>query len=147
MNKQPLVTVVVLFLIAAALSTIFAIVNKLPYEFGGTGNPETVAVDSINHGTAISPPLTTLVIFAVLTALTLRQNWLGVVGLVGNLLLAILFLVAGLAEPILRRTLQAPSMSLVGVVTIGLSALNFFLLLMILIYDVKGLMARRRASA
>ena len=147
MNTRPFVTVVILFLVAAALSTIFAILNKLPYEVDGTGNPETVAVDSISHGTAISPPLSVLVIFAVLTALALRPNWLGLVGLVGNLLLAVLFLVAGLAEPILRRTLQAPSMSLVGIVTIGLSALNFFLVLMILIHDVKGLIARRRASA
>jgi len=86
MSTRPLVTVVVLFLIATAFSTIFAILNKLPYEFGGTGNPETVAVDSISHGTAISPPLTALVIFAALTALPFRRGWLGIVGLVGDML-------------------------------------------------------------
>lgn len=110
-------------------------------------NLETVAVDSISHGTAISPPLTTLVIFVALTALSLRLIWLGVVGLVGNLLLGILFLVAGLGEPIIRRILQAPSFGLVGAVTIGLSAITFFLLLIILIYDMKGLIARWHASA
>ena len=126
MSTRPLVTVVVLILIAATFSTIFAILNKLPYEFGGTGNPETVAVDSISHGTAISPPLTALAIFVALTALSLRRNWLGVVGLVGNLLLAILFIVAGFGEPIIRRILQAPSFNLVGAVTIGLSAITVF---------------------
>jgi len=146
MSTRPLVTVVVLFLIATAFSTIFAILNKLPYEFGGTGNPETVAVDSISHGTAISPPLTALVIFAALTALTFRRGWLGIVGLVGDMLLTVLFLVAGLAEPIIRRTLQAPSLGVAGVATIGLSAVNIVLLLLLLFFGVKELRARRQQA-
>jgi len=146
MSTRPLVTVVVLFLIATAFSTIFAILNKLPYEFGGTGNPETVAVDSISHGTAISPPLTALVIFAALTALTFRRGWLGIVGLVGDMLLTVLFLVAGLAEPIIRRTLQAPSLGVAGVATIGLSAVNIVLLLLLLFFGVKELRTRRQQA-
>jgi len=54
--------------------------------------------------------------------------------------------VAGLAEPIIRRTLQAPSLGVAGVATIGLSAVNIVLLLLLLFFGVKELRARRQQA-
>ena len=108
-------------LIYSMISTVFAILNKLPYEFGGTGSPDTVAADSLTHGTAISPPITVLILLAVLAILTSRRGWIGTVAIIGVILLAILFLVAGLGEPIIWRTLQARTFGMFEFAVLGLS--------------------------
>ena len=146
MWKRPLFTISILLLIYSAISTVIAILNKLPYEFGGTGNPNTVAADSLTHGTTISPPLIALVILAVFTTLTLRRGWLGVVGVVGVTLFALLFLIAGLGEPIIWRTLRAGRFGIVEIVLLALTGAGFMLSLWMLFFSARELINRRQAQ-
>ena len=144
MEKRPLTIVTVLLIVFAGLSTIFAIANKLPYEFGGTGDPNTVVADSITHGTAMSPPITVLILLVILAILTLRRGWLGIVGILGAMLLAILFLVAGLAEPIIWRTLQVRTFGVFEFLILALSVAGFTLSLCMLIFGYTELLKRRQ---
>ena len=146
MWKRPLITIIMFLLIYSMISTVFAILNKLPYEFGGTGSPDTVAADSLTHGTAISPPITVLILLAVLAILTSRRGWIGTVAIIGVILLAILFLVAGLGEPIIWRTLQARTFGMFEFAVLGLSLVGFILSLCTLIFGYRELIERRRAQ-
>jgi hypothetical protein len=86
---------VITFAVAGTVVGIFA---RLPYQFGGTGDPARVSEDFIGKGTAVSPPLVALAALIVAMAAAARG---GVVGRVGSGLLALLaavFFVATLGE-------------------------------------------------
>lgn len=51
----------------------YCIVHKLPYEFGGIGDPNNVAQDFVRGGgTALSAPLVPLLVLAVFI---IRERW------------------------------------------------------------------------
>jgi len=136
--------VVLLVLGVMGVSTVFAIINKLPYEVGGTGDPNTVAADFITRGTAISPPLFILLVLLLCAGLTLRRGWVGTVGVVGIILLGILALVAGLQEPIVWRTLQAPVFGVFEIGILVLESLSLLLALAMIVFGVLTLIERNR---
>jgi hypothetical protein len=81
-------TVIVLNLILQFIGALISIAWKLPYEFGGTGDPDNVTQDFLTGGgTALSAPLVPLLIVAVFLILAARRDeW-------GRLLLAASFCV------------------------------------------------------
>jgi hypothetical protein len=64
------------FVLLSLALTAFAIAERVPHRFGGSGAREDVAADAFARGTGISAPLVFLIVFAVLLALTwLPGRW------------------------------------------------------------------------
>jgi hypothetical protein len=82
----------------ASVGTVIGVAARLPYQFGGVGDPGRVAEDFVARGTAVSPPLVALVILVVAIIIAAQR---GLVGRIGSALLAVLaaiFLVPTLGE-------------------------------------------------
>ena len=95
----PSVWAAIALLAWSLLATVVAIVEKLPYEFGGRGDPDTVAGDSITSGTALSAPLTALGVLVLATALAAASNRrMRTTGRLLFAFLAVVFTIAGLGE-------------------------------------------------
>lgn len=118
-----------LFVVALAfgaftlVATGVGIARRLPYQFGGTGGPDSVAVDALLHGTGISAPLVFVVVIIVLAWVAGRRSpRLGGIGAAAIVaLLGVVGIIAGLMEPALR-TLD-PLVTPIAVVGIGLAVL------------------------
>jgi hypothetical protein len=87
-----------------------------------------------------------LVVLAALTALELRRGWFGILGIIGVTLLMILFLIAGLAEPIVWRILRAGTFGILEFAVLGLSVAGIILSLCILFFSAKELIQRRQVQ-
>ena len=74
MRSSKLPLLVSLYLLNAGIGTVVAVARKLPYLFGGPGDPATIAIDFPTKGTAMSPPLTAMFLLAALTLLVLRKD-------------------------------------------------------------------------
>lgn len=99
--RQRLVAAGLLYLAVAAVGAFVAVTQKLPYHFGGDGDPNNVWGDFVHgSGTAMSPPLGVLALFVVAMAVATRRNWLGRVGIALMVLFGLAFLVGGLGEPL-----------------------------------------------
>jgi hypothetical protein len=81
--------------------TVVAIDHGWAAELGKVGDPDDVSGEWISRGTLFTPPLAPLLAQAALTALALvrRRVWQIVAG-AGLAILGVLYLVAGLAEPV-----------------------------------------------
>jgi hypothetical protein len=71
----------------AIVGTAIGIAARLPYQFGGVGDPARVAEEFVTRGTAVSPPLVALAILAVAILIAAQR---GLVGRIGSALLAVL---------------------------------------------------------
>lgn len=74
-------------LVLAVVGTAIGIAARLPYQFGGIGEPSRVGEDFVTRGTAVSPPVVALVILAIAIVIAMQR---GLVGRLGSALLAIL---------------------------------------------------------
>jgi hypothetical protein len=116
------VPVAVVFFALQAIGTIVATLNKLPYEVGGQGDPDTVARDFlIGGGTALSGPLPVLILLAFLIWLGRRHSGWGMVGLIGTVLLGVVAGVFGAQEPIAARMLQESRFGLLEATVVSVS--------------------------
>jgi hypothetical protein len=82
----------------AMVGTVIGVAARLPYQFGGVGDPARIAEDFVARGTAVSPPLVALMILVVAIIIAAQR---GRVGRIGSSLLAVLaaiFLVPTLGE-------------------------------------------------
>lgn len=82
----------------AIVGTVIGVGARLPYQFGGVGDPAAVAEDFVTRGTPVSPPLVALVILVVAILIAAQR---GLVGRIGSALLALLaaiFLLPTLGE-------------------------------------------------
>jgi hypothetical protein len=82
----------------AIVGTAIGIAARLPYQFGGVGDPARVAEEFVTRGTAVSPPLVALAILAVAILIAAQR---GLVGRIGSALLAVLgavFIIPTLGE-------------------------------------------------
>src|SRR5262245_58139777 len=110
MQTSRVVTVTVLNLILQFIGALISIAWKLPYEFGGTGNPDNVMQDFIRGGgTALSAPLIPLLFVVMFLILASRRDAWGTLATGCIVLCSLLFIVAGVQEPILWRTLRSSS--------------------------------------
>jgi hypothetical protein len=99
-SNVALFIVSLLYISVAAIATIVAIVRNLPQDLFGMATGQSAAQEFITLGTAISPPVSVLILQLLLTFLVTSRQWWGTVGVVALGLLGILYLVAGAGEPI-----------------------------------------------
>lgn len=88
----------ILLLALMVVGTVVAIVAQWPAQFGGRGDPNDVPSEFLTRGTALSPPLVPLILFAVGTALLVRRDSWAVVGMVLNILLSVAFIIGSVGE-------------------------------------------------
>lgn len=99
--RQRLAMAAGLYVVFASLGTFIAVTQRLPYHFGGDGDPNNVWRDFVQgSGTAMSPPLGALALFAVATLLAMVRHWVGRIGAVVTVLLGLVFLIGALGEPL-----------------------------------------------
>jgi len=103
------------------VATGVGIARRLPYQFGGTGDPDSVGADALLHGTGVSAPLVFVVVIIVLAWVAGRGGWIGIAAAALVALLGMVGILAGLMEPALR-TLD-PLITPIAVLGIGLAAL------------------------
>jgi len=143
-NRLPISAVLVL--LVASIGAAISIVARMPYEVGGKGDPNTVLQDFISGGgTALSPPLAPMVLMALCILLSPGRRWWGIVGIVGAVLLGLVFLVAGIQEPVLWRALTTWTFGplAAGVVVVGV--LGPLLSLLLVLSGIWELIERWRA--
>jgi hypothetical protein len=101
---------VVANLIGMTIGAVISIQQRMPYEFGGHGDPSRVASDFIGGGgTAVAPPLSIMVILAVLGAFAaLRGKW-ATIPLALICVLAIIGGIGFLGEPHTWRVVRPSS--------------------------------------
>ena len=92
-----------LYISVASIATIVAVVRNLPQDLFGFATGNSAAQEFITLGTAISPPLSVLILQLLLTFLMTSRRWWGTVGVAALGLLGILYLVAGAGEPIVGQ--------------------------------------------
>jgi hypothetical protein len=94
--------VAVAFGLYTVIATAVGIAQRLPYQFGGAGDPDSVTQDALVHGTGISAPLifVTVIILLAYIATRSRRASIPAAALVG--LLSVVGIAAGLMEPALR---------------------------------------------
>jgi hypothetical protein len=103
------------------LATGVGVAQRLPYQFGGRGDPDSVAADAFLHGTGVSAPLVFVVVIIVLAWVAGRRGWIGIAAAAVVALLGMVGIIAGLMEPALR-TLD-PLVTPIGLLGIGLAIL------------------------
>jgi len=99
-----LVASTIFYIVIALLAGLVAIVENLPAEFGGSSTGLPVTQDFLyGMGTAISPPLYTVMIQIVLLIVALRKDHWGTIGVLGLALIGLLTFIGALSEPINRK--------------------------------------------
>lgn len=128
MWRRRLFSTCLLLLVLMIVGAVVSIAAEWPAQFGGEGDPDEVASEFLSRGTALAPPLAPLVLFAVFTALTMRRDVWGAVGIVGVMLLSLLFIVGSLGEAFAGPTPDVPRAALItsGVVGAFLSLVVLF---------------------
>jgi hypothetical protein len=125
-----LVLVAALLWLEVWIGTAVAIRKGLPYGVGGEGNPDDVWGDFVQGGgTALSPPLVIVVLFGILILLATRTGWPGRLGAAGLTLLAILFLVTILGEPMARQVMTPSDMAFPETLLVAFSLVSSVLML------------------
>lgn len=119
MSRSRLLLACGVLLVLFVFGTIVAIVAQWPAQFGGAGDPDEVATEFLSRGTALSPPLAPIVLFAVFTALAIRHNGWGTAGVVGVMLLSIVFIIGSLGEAFAPSTPDVPSSALITSGVVG----------------------------
>lgn len=97
-RQRRLRSLCVLLLALTVVGTVVAIGAEWPAQFGGRGDPNDVPSEFLTRGTALSPPLAPMILFAVGTALLVRRDRWGVVGLVLTTLLSAVFVIGSVGE-------------------------------------------------
>lgn len=103
------------------VATGVGIARRLPYQFGGTGDPDAVGADAFLHGTGVSAPLVFVVVIIVFAWVAGRGGWIGIAAAAVVALLGVVGIIAGLMEPALR-TLD-PLVTPIAALGIGLAVL------------------------
>jgi hypothetical protein len=143
MRSARLVSVSVLILITFIIDLVVSIVYKLPYEFGGHGDPNTVAEDFVAHGTALAPPLVPIILLVVFAILAPSRRWWGTLAVVGLIILGVVFIIGGLGESFVPGDFSG-----IGAIGIGaLRAVGLLLALLMVLFGVLDLMKRQRRRA
>jgi hypothetical protein len=125
----PAAAIIVLSLMGATV----AVAERLPYGFGGHGHADNVLGDFISGGgTALSPPLPTLIIVAALAALSRRTGSPGRFAKLALIPVAAAFVIAIVGEPLTQHALSPAHfepfkatliiLALITSVTIGITA-------------------------
>ena len=135
---------VCLYMAIAFIAGVVAIVENLPAEFGGSSTGLTVTQDFIyGMGTALSPPLYTLIIQTAFLLLIRRSDQWGTVGVLGLTAVGLMTCIGALSEPINLRILNPATFDPVKVVIMTSMIL---MSVVIVALGVKEWLRRRRGA-
>jgi hypothetical protein len=96
-----LVAISILYMIVALTAGVVAIAKNLPAAYGSSSMSWTARQDFIyGMGTALSPPLYSLVIQLALAALTPRSDGWGMLGVIGFVVMGSFTFIGALSAPI-----------------------------------------------
>lgn len=141
MRSARLVLASLLILLTIVVDLVVSFVYKLPYEFGGHGDPNNMAADFVAHGTALAPPLVPIILLVVFTILAPSRRWWGTLSVVGLILLGVLFAVGQLGESFVPGGFTGS-----GAVAIGiLRVVGIFLAVLMVVFGALELVGRMRA--
>ena len=144
LSPQKLVRVLgVLLLAVAAVAAAWSIYYRMPYGLGGRGSPDDVAVDFITKGTALAPPVITMIVLALTLLAVGRRGVLGTVCEVVVGLLGAVYVVGILGEPSFPAGFTAGQVDLVSD---AVRVLALILAVGLVVATVRALLARRRRS-
>ncbi len=144
-TTRRLVFASVLLLILASIGTVVSIVYKLPYEFGGRGDPNTVLRDFVaGGGTALSPPMPPMILAVVFTILAPSPRWWGTVGVVGLCIFGSQYAIGESQEPIVWRALRSSTFGPFEAVVALLGVGGMLLGILVFLFGVMELIDRVR---
>ena len=145
-TTRRLVFASVSLLVVAVVGTVISIVYKLPYEFGGRGDPNNVLRDFIvGGGTALSPPLPPIILSVLFTILAPSRRWWGTVGVVGLCIFGSQYVIGESQEPIVWRSLRSSDFGPLEAVVAMLGMLGILLGALVLLFGLMELIDRVRA--
>jgi hypothetical protein len=121
------------------LATALAVVAGWPAQFGGPGDRDAVAAESLTRGTALSPPAVPLLVFALAGWAAARPGRAGTAARVLLVPVALAFVVGGLGE---ARAAQTPDVPQAALLVSGASAVVLGVLVLVLAWA--ALLADRR---
>lgn len=108
-----------LLLILMVVGAFISIAAGWPAQFGGKGDPDKVASEFLSRGTATAPPFVPLLLFAIFAALARRGDGWGTAGVVGTMLLSIVFIIGSLGEAFASSTPDVPRAALITSGVVG----------------------------
>lgn len=125
-----LVSSSVLYIVLALIATGFAVIENRTTEFGGsTSGLSALQSFLYGQGTAMSPPLYWLVAQVGLTAMALRRNRWGSVGVIGLAVFGLFFLIGAIGEPILLESFNPATFDMLNAVILaGLVIVPFIMM-------------------
>ena len=130
-----------IYMAAALIAGWVAISQNLPAGLGGYRSELTVTQEFLyGMGTAISPPIYTILIQAILLVLAYRKDRWGTVGVLGLALFGLINFIGAISEPINRRIFNPATFDPLKAVLMGMLIL---LPLAILVFGITE-WARRR---
>lgn len=101
------------------ITTLVAIIARWPHQFGGAGNPNNVALESLTSGTALSAPMT-IIVPTILFALVIgSRRWWGTLAAIGLVLIGGITLIGGLGEAFAPATPDVPRAVLIACGVMG----------------------------
>lgn len=143
---QRLVISSVAYIIISLIAAAVAIQANLPAQpMGeGSGSGRPILQDFLfGGGTAMSPGLPWLIAQAILTALTFRNDWWGMLGVVGLIIFGLLSGVFSLTEPVVRQIYSPATFDLLkAVIEAGIILLPFGMM----VFGILEWRRRRRES-
>ena len=119
-SRQAIPVVVGLILVLNTIGLVIALVGEMPKEFGGAGDPSNVLGEAPLQGTLLSAPLAPILVLIGMAWLSYRSNWLGVIGLLGMIVVCVLFTVGYLGEPLHPKASDPPVAFIVAWKLIGI---------------------------
>ncbi len=141
-TTRRLVFASVSLLLVAVIGTVISIVYRLPYEFGGQGDPDNVLRDFIvGGGTALSPPMPPMILAVVFTILAPSRRWWGTIGVFGLCVFGSQYIIGESQEPIVWRSLRSSDFGPLEAVVATLGVLGILLGALVLMFGVMELIA------
>src|ERR1041385_3378092 len=114
-----LVTASLVNLVGNVLGTLIALQQNLAADWGGSLNGQDILRDFLGFkGTALSAPLSFMLIQLVITLFALRLGWLGKVGIGGLTFIGLFYHLAQIGEPIVLRQFKAGAFDLMQSLTL-----------------------------
>jgi hypothetical protein len=96
-------------LLGNIIGLVISVAARWPAEFGGVGDPDNVLGEFFTRGTLLAAPPPPLIALAVGVVLALRGGrWLGALGLLTMIVVAALFIIGTLGEPLRPQASDPP---------------------------------------
>lgn len=125
-----LITASLVNLVGNSFGAVISLGQNLAADWGGSLNGQEVLRDFLGFkGTALSAPLSFMLIQLVITLLALRPGRLGKVGVVGLTFIGLLYTLAQVGEPILLRQFHPGGFDLLQFIVLMLNIVSAIVML------------------